>query len=575
MLNARRHFHVTSSIQISIRDDGVTLASATVLGDAGSPSFSTRLSAIEAHRLVSGLNRALVLIGEEHRKTVGTEHAGQGARAGETAVDEESVVGHCDDELAYVSNTQTPLRNSNGEETNYLSTAIDTACNKQAGVKAEFLAHRCPLTGLPNLPLLRDWFEQARLLADERAEKFAFVLLDLDNFTAIDHIFDRTTSDTVLRVVAHLLSTCIRGSGAVGRHGSDKFLMLFGGLSDVSLLSSLLHDMQSAVSKRISIDREDVNISATVGVSLYPDDGASFETLLKRANVAMGWARGDGRRSCRFFDRDIDKEATASFRMERDLHKAIEHGQFELYYQPQIEIDSGKIRGIEALLRWRDPERGLVAPGEFMQIAERSRLIVPIGEWVVRECCRQGAAWRRQGLDPMRIAFNVSAVQFAHGGIEEPVLRALNESGFDPEYLEMEITESALIRNVEEARLTLRRLKRIGLQVAVDDFGMGYSNLAYLKRFEVDKLKIDQSLVREMSSNADNQSIIRAIIDMAHALKLDAIGEGVEDEATFNCLRRLNCNEAQGYLFAKPMQADQVPAFIQERNGCLPRWNVQ
>lgn len=260
---------------------------------------------------------------------------------------------------------------------------------------------------------------------------------------------------------------------------------------------------------------------------------------------------------------------SACLRIEAGLRKALEKGEFELHYQPQIDLRSGCVRGVEALLRWRHPEQGLLPPGQFIQIAEQSGLIVPIGEWVVRECCRQGQVWRDVGIPGVPIALNLSAVQFSHSDIEGVVQRALADFGFLPGYLELEITESVLIRNTEQALATVQRLKRLGVTISIDDFGTGYSSLAYLKRFEVDKLKIDRAFVRDLCQSGNDESIVHAIIQMAHALNLRTTAEGVEDEATLACLRRLECDEVQGYLMAKPMPEDQVAAFICEQAVCV------
>jgi EAL domain-containing protein (putative c-di-GMP-specific phosphodiesterase class I) len=306
-----------------------------------------------------------------------------------------------------------------------------------------------------------------------------------------------------------------------------------------------------------------------MGVALYPEDGEDFETLLRKADAAMARAKSDGRNACRFFDDELGLEATACLRIEAGLRKALEKGEFELHYQPQIDLRSGCVRGVEALLRWRHPEQGLLVPGQFIQIAEQSGLIVPTGEWVVRECCRQRQVWRDAGIPGAPIALNLSAAQFSHSDIEGVIQRALANSGFLPSYLALEITESVLIRNTEKVLATVQRLKRFGVTIAIDDFGTGYSSLAYLKRFEVDKLKIDRAFVRDLCRNANDESIVRAIIQIARALSLRTIAEGVEDDATLACLRQLECDEVQGYLIARPMPGDEVAAFICEHAVCV------
>ncbi|CAE6799023.1 bifunctional diguanylate cyclase/phosphodiesterase [Paraburkholderia haematera] len=484
------------------------------------------------------------------------------ALAGETLVDREVVRLHRDGHPVTISATQAPLRDASGAITGYLTMAMDITRRKEAEAKAEYLASRDALTGLPNWSLLRDRFERAK------GPRLVFIMLDLSNFTAINESFGHATGDAVLKVVACRLKDCLRDSDTVSRQGGDEFLLFLAGLEGLAQIQAVLGEIQSSVSAVMEIGGEEVYTSATMGVALYPEDGEDFETLLRKADAAMSRGKGDGRNTCRFFDDELGREATACLRVEAGLRKALEKGEFELHYQPQIDLRSGRVRGVEALLRWRHPEQGLLPPGQFIQIAEQSGLIVPIGEWVVRECCRQGQAWRAAGMPDVGIALNLSAVQFTQGDIVDTIQRALTESGFNPGYLELELTESVLIRNTEQALTTVQRLKQLGVTVSVDDFGTGYSSLAYLKRFEVDKLKIDRAFVRDLCRNANDESIVRAIIQMARALNLRTTAEGVEDETTLACLRQLECDEAQGYLIARPMPEDQVAAFICEYAVC-------
>ncbi|CAE6813348.1 hypothetical protein R75465_05498 [Paraburkholderia aspalathi] len=488
------------------------------------------------------------------------EHYRHEALSGKSLVDEEVIRSHRDGHLVNVSTTQAPLRDANGVITGYLTMAMDITRRKEAEAKAEYLASRDALTGLSNWSLLRDRFERAK------GPRLVFIMLDLNNFTAINESFGHAAGDAVLKVVAARLKDCIGNADAVGRQGGDEFLLFVVGLDGLAQIQTILGEIQSSVSAVMDISGEEVYTSATMGVALYPEDGEDFETLLRKADAAMARAKSDGRNACRFFDDELGREAKACLRIESGLRKALERGEFELHYQPQIELRSDRVRGVEALLRWRHPEQGLLQPGQFIQIAEQSGLIVSIGEWVVRECCRQGQAWRDAGIPPVCIALNLSAVQFSQSDIEGVVQRALADTGFFPSFLELEITESVLIRDAEQVLATVQRLKRLGVTISVDDFGTGYSSLAYLKRFEVDKLKIDRAFVRDLCRNANDESIVRAIVQMAHALGLRTIAEGVEDETTLACLRRLECDEVQGYLIARPMPEDQVAAFICERS---------
>ncbi|SIO70970.1 PAS domain S-box-containing protein/diguanylate cyclase (GGDEF) domain-containing protein [Burkholderia sp. GAS332] len=495
--------------------------------------------------------------------TTEIEHFRHEALTGKTLVDREMIRSHRDGHPVNISATQAPLRDARGAITGYLTMAMDITRRKEAEAKAEYLASRDALTGLPNWSLLRDRFEHAK------GPRLVFIMLDLNNFTAINESFGHATGDAVLKVVAGRLKDCIRDSDTVSRQGGDEFLLFLAGLDGLAQIQMVLGEIQSSVSAVMDIGGEEVYTSATMGVALYPEDGEDFETLLRKADAAMSRAKGDGRNACRFFDDELGREATACLRIEAGLRKALEKGEFELHYQPQIDLRSGCVLGVEALLRWRHPEQGLLQPGQFIQIAEQSGLIVPIGEWVVRECCRQGLVWRDAGVPSVTIALNLSAMQFSHGDIEDVVLRALADTGFTPNLLELEITESVLIRNTEQVLATVQRLKQLGVTISVDDFGTGYSSLAYLKRLEVDKLKIDRAFVRDLCRNANDKSIVRAIIQMAHALNLRTIAEGVEDEATLASLQQLQCDEVQGYLIAKPIPADQVAAFICEHAVCV------
>ncbi|UVM59336.1 EAL domain-containing protein [Pseudomonas sp. B21-010] len=490
---------------------------------------------------------------------------------GETVVDREITRSHRDRHPVNISATQAPLRDASGAVTGYLTMAMDITRRKDAEAKVEYLASRDALTGLPNWSMLRDRFEHAKGSGGDQCPRLVFVMLNLNNFKTINESLGHAAGDAVLRVVAKRLTECVRDSDTVSRQGGDEFLLLLIGMDGLAQIQAVLHELKSSVSCVMNIQGEEIYTSATMGVALYPEDGEDFETILRKAAAAMSRAKGDGRGSCRFFDDGLDREATASLRTEVGLRRALAKGEFELHYQPQIDLRSGLVQGVEALLRWRHPEQGLVLPGQFIQIAEQSGLIVPIGEWVISECCRQGQVWREAGIAPVRIAFNLSAVQFSHSDVEGTIRRALIESGFDPNFLELELTESVLIRNTEQVLNTVQRLKQLGVMVSVDDFGTGYSSLAYLQRFDVDKLKIDQAFVRDLCQNTNDKTIVRAIIQMAHALNLRTIAEGVEDEATLACLQQLECDEVQGYLIAKPMQEEQLATFIREySNG----WTV-
>ena len=496
------------------------------------------------------------------------EYVRQEVFAGETIVDREVVRSYRDRQCDHFSVTQAPLRDEHGVITGYLTMAMDITKRKEAEAKAEFFATRDALTGLPNRSLLQDRFEQAMNDREGQRVRLVFVALKLNNFTTINESLGHAAGDAVLRIVAKRLSGCVHESDTVSHQDSDEFFLLLNGVGGLAKIQRLLHDVKLRLAEVMDVNQEDIYTSATMGVARFPEDGETFDKVLRNATAAMTRAKGGGKNSICFFDERLDHEAADFIRMEVGLRKALEVGEFELHYQPQVDLQSGLVSGVEALLRWRHPEKGIILPEMFVPIAEQSGLIVPIGDWVVRECCRQGQEWRRAGVPPIRIAVNLSTVQFSHGDIEDTIRRALNEYEFNPYYLELELTESVLIRNTEHVLSTVRRLQQLGVVVSVDDFGTGYSSLAYLKRFDIDKLKIDKVFVKDLCQNVNDQSIVRAIIQMAHALNLHTIAEGVEDQATLDYLQQLGCDEIQGYLIARPMPAEQVAAFIcQYREG--------
>jgi EAL domain-containing protein (putative c-di-GMP-specific phosphodiesterase class I) len=305
----------------------------------------------------------------------------------------------------------------------------------------------------------------------------------------------------------------------------------------------------------------ELQITASVGVAIYPDDGRDLDTLMKKAETAMYRAKEAGRNTYRFFDAQMNVEAVEQLRLRHGLRRALDRGEFVLHYQPQIDLASGNLVGVEALIRWNHPELGMIAPGRFIAIAEESGLIVPISEWVLREACRQAAAWAKAGMAGLVVAVNISGVHFKRGDLEQSVIAALEGSGLDPALLELELTETILISYTEGVLATVKRLKQSGVKLSIDDFGTGYSSLSYLKRFEVDKLKIDQSFIRDLNSDPEDAAIVRAIIQMAGSLSLKTIAEGVENEDVLAMLRDFGCDEAQGYYFARPMPADELPNF--------------
>ena len=456
----------------------------------------------------------------------------------------------------------TPMFDAQGTFTGYRGIGSDITERKATEQRIEYLAYHDALTGLPNRLLVQDRFEQAMAQAERAQHKVALVYLDLDNFKAINDSLGHAAGDELLKEVAQRLRRCVRDSDTISRQGGDEFLLVLRDLPDTEIVSTIVIKLIERLQAPIQLGEQELSTSASVGVAIGPDDGRDFETLRKKADMAMYRSKESGRNTYHFFDPTMDTEASEHLQLRNGLRRALERNEFILYFQPQYELLDGRLVGVEALLRWQHPERGLVAPGHFIGVAEESGLIVPLGAWVLREACRQAMDWRKAGLPPVTMSVNLSAIQFRRGDIEQSVLAALAESGLPPAQLELELTESMLIQNVESVVVAVRQLKQHGVQLSIDDFGTGYSSLSYLKRFDIDRLKIDQSFVRDLTSDPDDAAIVRAIIQMAQSLNLQTIAEGVETAEMAQQLRAYGCDQAQGYHYARPMPADQLAQLL-------------
>lgn len=435
--------------------------------------------------------------------------------------------------------------------------------------RIEFLATHDPLTGLPNRLLANERLREAFAHAASRQTRAAVLFLDLDNFKAINDSLGHSVGDRVLCEVAGRLQGCLQEGETISRQGGDEFLVIVPELRDPIRITRLSEAIATTLANPCLIDEHELTTSASLGIAIYPDHGRDLDTLLKNADTAMYHAKAAGRNTYRFFADDMNEEADESLRMRSWLRQGLERGEFVLHYQAQIDLASGALVGAEALVRL---QRGgeLIAPGRFIAIAEDSGLIVPIGAWVLRTACRQAAAWHRAGHPELVVAVNLSAVQFLRGDLEESVMDALAAAELAPSALELELTESILIDGAEHVLETVRRLQAIGIRFSIDDFGTGYSSLAYLKRFNVDKLKIDQSFVRDMNSDSEDAAIVHALIQMAHSLSITIIAEGVEDEATHIALAAQHCDEGQGYFFSRPLPADNFLAYMAGTSDASP-----
>jgi diguanylate cyclase (GGDEF)-like protein len=458
--------------------------------------------------------------------------------------------------------TITAVKNTSGETVQYVSIFHDISERKAAEEQIEFLAYHDALTGLPNRRLAMDRLELALAYAERSQTKAAVLFLDLDNFKTINDCFGHAIGDELLKVVATRLRECTRDTDTISRQGGDEFLILLANVCDADTVTGIAVKVLEIVDKTIHIEGHELSTSLSIGISVYPDDSKDINTLLNLADTAMYHAKEAGRNAYRFFTEQMNIDAHEHQHIRVGLRRALDKCEFVLHYQPQIDLASGAIVGVEALIRWNHPEHGLLLPGRFIPIAEESGLIVPMGDWVLKEACQQAVSWQQAGLPELVVAVNVSAMQFKRGDLEKSVLQALKESGLSPKLLELELTESILIQDTEKVLEAVQRLKSYDIQLSIDDFGTGYSSLSYLKRFNVDKLKIDRSFVCDMAANPNDAVLVRAIIQMARSLNLKTIAEGVEDEHQLSFLRLQYCDEGQGYHFAPPMPADEFAQYL-------------
>jgi diguanylate cyclase (GGDEF)-like protein/PAS domain S-box-containing protein len=454
------------------------------------------------------------------------------------------------------------VRDAQGKLTHYVGIFTDVTERKATQAQIEFLAHHDPLTNLPNRLLFRDRVERAIAHAERANTRLALMFLDLDNFKTINDSLGHSIGDALLKAAAARMQNLMRETDSIGRQGGDEFAILITDVDDDDAVTAVAHKVLQELAPPFVIDGQELSVSASMGIAVFPGDGRDFETLLKRADTAMYHAKEEGRNTCRFFAEQMNVDANEHLRIRNCLRRGLERNEFVLHYQPQIDLNRNRVVGVEALIRWNHPELGMLPPGRFISIAEESGLIVPIGAWVLREACRQASAWRNAGLPEIVVAVNLSAVQLRRNDLDEIVLGALTAAGLAPSCLELELTESILIQDTDNMLETVRRLKVLGVKLSIDDFGTGYSSLAYLKRFAVDKLKIDQSFIRDLATDTDGAAIVRAIIQMARSLNLRTIAEGVEDERLVKYLRLHNCDEAQGYHFARPMPADEMAKYL-------------
>ena len=416
--------------------------------------------------------------------------------------------------------------------------------------------------------MLKDRINQAIAAARRNNTKIAVLFVDLDGFKDINDSLGHAIGDSVLQSVAKRLVSCVRSSDTVSRQGGDEFVVLLSEINQPSDAGITARKILAAVTASHRLEQHDMQLTASIGLSTYPEDGQDAETLLKNADMAMYECKKRGHNNYQFFKQDMNARTIVRNSIEANLRGALERQEFVLHYQPKINLQTGKITGAEALIRWLHPDRGLVPPLQFIPIAEESGLILLVGQWVLREACRQAQDWIDSGLHATPVAVNVSSSEFRSEGFLESLRAILKDTRLDPRYLELELTESVLMQHAESSASMLDALKSIGVRLAVDDFGTGYSSLSYLKKFPIDSLKIDQSFVRDIATDTDDGTIVGAVITMAKSLRQCVIAEGAETEGQVAFLQAHGCDEAQGYYFSKPVVPHQFANLL--KTGIAP-----
>jgi diguanylate cyclase (GGDEF)-like protein/PAS domain S-box-containing protein len=463
-----------------------------------------------------------------------------------------------------IEDSAAPIHDRGGRITGAVIVFHDVSEARQMATQLSYMAQHDFLTDLPNRMLLNDRLKQAISLARRHGHRIAVLFLDLDRFKHINDSLGHVLGDQLLQAVAMRLKACVRRSDTVGRQGGDEFVLILSELDVPENAAGSAAKLLTALNVPYHIGLHDLHVPASIGVSIYPDDAADAETLINNADTAMYQAKENGRNTFQFFKQEMIVRAVERQFIEGSLRVALERKEFSLHYQPKIDLCSGAVVGVEALLRWRHPERGFIPPAQFVPIAEDTGLILPIGRWVLREACRQSRAWLDAGLPPMPMAVNISAIEFRSEDFVESIRAVLKETRLDPQCLELELTESVLMKHAESTVSMLQALKSIGVQLAVDDFGTGYSSLSYLRQFPIDSLKMDRSFVHEISSKADDAVIVSAVISMGNSLKKRVIAEGVETREQLDFLTAAGCEEAQGYYFSAPMEADKFATLLEE-----------
>ncbi|MEJ2110556.1 MAG: EAL domain-containing protein [Acidobacteriota bacterium] len=463
-----------------------------------------------------------------------------------------------------------------------ISTGLDITERHQAEERIQFLAYYDGLTNLPNRILFKEHLNQALAYSQRHERLMAVMFVDLDRFKQINDTFGHSLGDLLLKGIAERLRHCLRQSDcvsrleigetepSVGRFGGDEFTILIPDIPNVQAVARIAKRILESISEQFELEKQEIFVTPSIGISIYPHDGTNAESLLKHADVAMYAAKDKGRSGYHFYNESMNKRTYDKLTLENHLRKAIKRDEFTIYYQPKVEIKTQKLVGAEALLRWNHPTKGLITPSRFIPLAEETGLIKPMGLWGFHAVCIQSVKWQKSGLPPIPISVNLSAVQFQQRDLTDKIIRIIKETKMDPKLIEMEITESTIMQNEEDAGRVLMRLKDLGMSISIDDFGTGYSSLYYLKRFTLDALKIDRSFIKDLSSDPDDRAITTAIIALARTLGLKVVAEGVEEPEHLRFLKEMGCDHAQGFFFSPPLPADKFVEYVSENYELVP-----
>jgi diguanylate cyclase (GGDEF)-like protein/PAS domain S-box-containing protein len=468
-----------------------------------------------------------------------------------------------DGKESLIEDSAAPIHDRSGLIIGAVIVFHDVTASRALTLEVAHLSQYDILTNLPSRLLLEDRINQAIVAARRNGAKVAVLFFNLDGFRKINDLLGHAVGDRLLQLVARRLLCCVRSSDTVSRQSGDEFVVLLSEIKQPSDAGIAARKILSAVTESHWVDRQEVQLKASIGISTYPEDGQDAEILLKNADVAMFQGKNRGHNNCQFFSQDMNDRAIERQMIEGDLRRALHRREFVLHYQPKINLQTAKITGAEALIRWVHPDRGLIPPLEFIPIAEETGLILPIGQWVLGEACRQVQEWIHAGLDATPVAVNASSLEFRSGEFLGSLRAILKQTGLDPRFIELELTESVLMKHAKSSAMVLSTLKSMGVRLAMDDFGTGYSSLSYLKRFPIDSLKIDQSFVHDIVTDADDAAIVSAVITMAKSLKKFVVAEGVETKEQMTFLQARGCDEAQGYYFSKPVVAHQFAKLLE------------